>query len=134
MQWKPYLMGFLLALVVGQVTLLVSQIGSCPVAPCQPFAYCTSEAGDSQMVPSCSYWDNQCPSPAEIRYQDTSPWCCDAFIDSTGITRIAPGCCQYVAEIFLCVNTGRWQIWMVNGQYLGGQMCNFYTGVCGYFA
>jgi hypothetical protein len=127
MQWKPYLMGLLLALVVGQVTLLVAPISGCPVVPCQSFVYCTSEAGDSQMVP-CSYWDNLCTAPREIRPQYTSPWCCDAFIETT------PACCQYDAEVFLCVKTGRKQVWMVRGQLQSGQICNSDTGLCGYYA
>jgi hypothetical protein len=127
MQWKPYLMGLLLALVVGQVTLLVAPISGCPVVPCQSFVYCTSEAGDSQMVP-CSYWDNLCTAPREIRPQYTSPWCCDAFIETT------PACCQYDAEVFLCVETGRTAVRMIRGQYRSGQICDPYTGLCGYYA
>jgi hypothetical protein len=127
MQWKPYLMGLLLALVVGQVTLLVAPISGCPVVPCQSFLYCTSKAGDSQIFP-CSYYGNQCTPPATWYYQYTSPWCCDAFIETT------PACCQYDAEVFLCVETGRTAVRMIRGQYRSGQICDPYTGLCGYYA
>lgn len=129
MQWKPYLMGLLLALVVGQVTLLVAQIGGCPVDQCGPFVYCTSEAGDSQMLP-CSYHDNSCTPPRLIERLYTSSWCCD----TGSVLLTVGGCCQYTAEVFICVKTGRYQIWMVDGRYLRLATCDPNTGFCVYYA
>jgi len=129
MQLKHYLTGLLLALVIGQATILVAQIGSCPVDPCWPFVYCTSEAGDSQMLP-CSYADNQCTPPRVIEPQYTSSWCCD----TGSILLTVGGCCQYTARVFICVKTGRYQIWMEDGRYLRLATCDFNTGLCVYYA
>ncbi len=129
--WKHYLAGILLAFIAGQfVTLVVAQVGYCPYPSCAAFGWCTTEAGDSQMI-ACSYWDT---CAREWRPQYATKWCCNA-LSAEGLAPLSiGGCCQYDAQVYTCISTGRTVVLVFNGLFKPGQICNFNTGLCGYYA